>query len=156
MMPASLARNMLLAMLVLLGTGCATWSERAEANHALAILDDGVRLHVGGDPEAAIRSYKKVLSITEDPEMKAAARGNIGLALSTLGNTAAAQSKFETVVTLTRHPETKARALNNIGELLQTQGQPDAARASYEEALRLTTHPDLENVINKHLAELDQ
>ncbi len=153
-MLTSFARNMLLAMLVLLGTGCTTWSERTEANHVLAILNDGVKLHVGGDPEAAIRSYEKVLSITKDPEMKAAALGNIGLALTILGNTAAAQSKFKTVVTLTRHPETKARALNNIGELLQTQGQLDAARASYEEALRLTTHPDLQSVINEHLATL--
>lgn len=87
--------------------------------------------------------------------MKAAALGNIGLALITLGNDAAAQSKFETVATLTRHPETKARSLNNIGELLQKQGQSDAARARYHEALRLTTHPDLETVINEHLAELE-
>ena len=147
--------HVLLAVTFLLGTGCETWSKQAEGTRALSLLDNGVRLHVGGDPEGAIRSYKEVLSLTEDPEMKAAALGNIGLALTTLGDPEAAQTAFEQVVTLTRHPETKARALNNIGELFQKQGQLKAARTSYEEALRLTSHPDLEYLINQHLTNLE-
>ncbi|MBQ28115.1 MAG: hypothetical protein CMH81_08290 [Nitrospiraceae bacterium] len=145
------ATSMFVALPLFFGAGCETWSERADGNRALALLDSGVNLHIGGDPEAAIRSYEEVLSIAEDPEMKAAALGNIGLALTTLGDTMVAQAKFEEVLILTQHPETKAQALNNIGELLQNQGHLDAACVSYVEALRLTTHPDLESLINEHL-----
>ncbi len=153
---ASITMNILVVLSLLFGMGCETWSERAEGNRALSLLDTGVQLHVNGDPKAAIGLYEEVLTIAEDSEIKAAALGNTGLALISLGDTVAAQAKFKEVIKLTKHLETKAQALNNIGELLQKQGQPDAANASYTEALHLTTHPDLERLINKHLIELQR
>ncbi len=144
------------AILLLATTGCETFSKRTEANRALSLLDHGVKQHIGGNPEEAIKSYEEVLSFTKDPEMQAAAFGNIGLALIAIGKAEEAQLKFEQVVSLTKHLETKARALNNIGELRQKQGDFQSARTSYEEALLLTTDESLVDLINKHLKTLDK
>ena len=144
-----------LATTLLMGTGCETWSKRMERDRAISLLDHGVRLHAGGDPKAAITSYERILSLSSDPEMKAAALGNTGLALMAIEDPVAAQAKFEEALQLTQHQEIKARALNNIGEALQKQGMPDAARTKYTEALRLTTHPDLKQLINKRIADLE-
>ena len=94
----------------------------------------GAYLQENGHVDEAIEQYKRVISLTSDPGLLAAAYANLGTAYRNRNADAQAQESYEQALRLDAG---QANAYQGLGQLLEKQNKLDEAIRNYSRSLEL-------------------
>jgi tetratricopeptide (TPR) repeat protein len=96
--------------------------------------NEGAYLQEHGHVNEAIEQYKRVITLTSDPGLLAAAYANLGTAYRTLGDDQQAQESYQHSLRLN---SSQANAYLGLGQLMEGQKKPAEAIENYSRAVEI-------------------